>query len=132
MSTNTQATAEKIKDFNEILDSFLAQISPLIGTTYHYQFQQIIKYNSILPIEQFLIYAIPLRDKILNKDDTYFSNNDNYVDKVGNNVATLNEILRLQTIYSKLDKESQSNLWDILRAMLFLGEEYVRIKYAKK
>lgn len=136
MSTNTPihtpTTAEKIKDFNEILDSFLVQISPLIGTTYHYQFQQIIKYNSILPIEQFLIYAIPLRDKILNRDETYFSNNDNHVDKVGNNADTLNEILRLQKIYSQLDKESQSNLWDILQAMLILGEEYIRVKFTKK
>ena len=121
-------SSEIIKTFNEILDSFLIQISPLVGTTYHYQFQQITKINSIMPIEQFLVYALPLRDKILNRDESYFSNTENHKDKIGNDEYTLNEILRLQTIYSKLDDKSRSNVWDILQAMLVLGEDYIRIR----
>lgn len=116
---------EKIKQFNEILDSFLIQISSLVGTTYHYHFQQIIKVNSILPVEQFLVYALPMRDKILNRDETYFTNNDNHKDKIGDSEATLNEIIRLQGIYGQLDTKSKSNLWDILQALLILGEEYL-------
>ncbi len=124
-------SSEIIKTFNEILDSFLIQISPLVGTTYHYQFQQIIKINSLMPIEQFLVYALPLRDKILNRDESYFSNTNNHMDKIGDNEYALNEILRLQTIYAKLDGTSRSNVWDILQAMLVLGEDYIRLN-AKK
>lgn len=116
---------EKIKQFNEILDSFLIQISSLVGTSYHYHFQQIIKINSILPLEQFLVYALPMRDKILNRDETYFTNKDNHKDKIGDSEDTLNEIIRLQGIYSQLDTTSKSNLWDILQALLILGEEYL-------
>lgn len=116
---------EKIKQFNEILDSFLIQISSLVGTSYHYHFQQIIKVNSILPVEQFLVYALPMREKILNRDETYFTNNDNHKDTIGDCEATLNEIIRLQGIYSQLDTTSKSNLWDILQALLILGEEYL-------
>ena len=122
-------SADKVKQFNEILDSFLIQISPLVGTTYHHQFQQLIKYNSILPIEQFLVYALPLRDKILNRDETYFENNENHMETIGQNETILNEILRLQNIYIKLDELSKSNVWDIFQAMLILGEEYIKIKY---
>lgn len=117
-------TSEKIKQFNEIFDSFLIQISPLVGSTYHYQLQQIIKYNSILPIEQFLVHALPVRDKILNRDESYFTTTENHMDKIGSE-DTLNEILRLKDIYSQLDEESKSNVWDIFQAMLILGEEYI-------
>jgi len=116
-------SVEKIKQFNEILDSFLIQISPLVGTSYHYKFQQIVKVNFILPIEQFLVHALPLRDKILNRDESYFNNNDNYANKIGDN--TLNEILRLQNIYVQLDSTSKDNVWDIFQAMLILSEEYL-------
>jgi hypothetical protein len=124
-------STEIIKQFNEILDSFIVQMSPVIGTSYHYHFKRIIKANSIMPIEQFLIYALPLRDKILNKDESYFINNDNHSDKVGNNEQALNEILRLQNVYSKLDKKSKSNVWDFLQAMLVLGEEYIKANVQK-
>lgn len=124
---------EKIKLFNDILDSFLIQISPLVGTSYQYHFQQIIKVNSILAIEQFLVYALPMRDKILNRDETYFTDNNNHIDKIGESKNILNEIIRLQGIYSQLDVISRSNLWDILQALLILGEEYLvmnKQKYA--
>lgn len=124
-------SAEKIKQFNEILDSFLIQISPLVGTTYHYQFQQLIKYNSILPLEQFLVYALPLREKILNRDETYFENNDNHSCVIGDNENVLSEILRLQGIYKRLDESSKSNVWDIFQAMLILGEDYIRLNPKK-
>ena len=122
---------EKIKQFNEILSSFLIQISPLVGSTYYQQFEMIVKYNSILPIEQFLVHALPVRDKILSRDESYFTNNSNHVDKIGGNEWVLDEILRLQNIYNQLDETSRSNVWDIFQAMLILGEEYINIKVKK-
>jgi hypothetical protein len=124
--------SEKIKQFNEILSSFLIQVSSLVGSTYHHQFQTIVKYNSLLPIEQFLIHALPVRDKILNRDESYFNNNKNHIDKIGNNENILNEILRLQNIYNQIDETSRSNVWDIFQAMLILGEEYINIKMKNK
>lgn len=124
--------SDKIKQFNEILSSFLIQISPLVGSTYHNQFQTIVKYNSLLPIEQFLVHALPVRDKILNRDESYFNNNSNHIDKIGDNEYILNEILRLQNIYNEIDETSRSNVWDIFQAMLILGEEYIIIKMKNK
>jgi hypothetical protein len=116
---------EKIKQFNEILDSFLIQVSPLVGTSYHHYFQQVVKANSLLPIESFLIHVLPMRDKILNRDETYFINTDNHKDKIQDDNNILNEILRLQGIYNQIDDTSKSNVWDIFQALLFLGEEYL-------
>ncbi len=120
--------SDKIRQFNEIISSFLIQISPLIGTTYHTKLEEIIKYNSLLPIEQFLIHALPVRDKILDRDESYFQETSLYTEKIGSNENILSEILRLQNIYHKLDDTSKSNVWDIFQAMLILGEEYLKIK----
>jgi hypothetical protein len=124
-------SSEKIKQFNEILNSFLIQISPLVGTTYHYHFQQIAKINSILPVEQFLVHALPMREKIFNRDESYFNNNDNYTEKIGKKQSILDEIVRLQGIYSQLDENSKSNVWDIFQALLIIGEEYLQLNKNK-
>lgn len=115
--------------FNDILTNFLIQMSPFIGSTYATQVESILKYNSLLPIEQFIIYAIPLRDKILNKDETYFTDNNN-CKTVTDDALIISEILKLQNIYYKLDDESKSNVWDILQALLLLSDEYVINKYS--
>jgi len=119
-----------VKNFNEILSNFLIQISPIIGSTYASQINNIIKYNAILPIEQFCCHALPLREKILNKDETYFINIENHNNEIKNDVDKLNEILKLKDIYSTLDDDSKSNIWDIFQALLVLGEEYVKKKYS--
>jgi hypothetical protein len=140
-------TTECVKDFNNILSSFLIQVSGLIGTTYSYHLNKIIENNSLLPIEQFLVYAIPYRDKILNRDESYFDKNssdykDDIINKVSsqinefgnvikvqsNNMDVLDEILRLKNVYYSLDNDSKKNLWDILQAMLVLSEDYFRLR----
>jgi hypothetical protein len=118
----------KIKQFNEIFGSFLIQVAPLVGTTYHQQFEKIIKYNSILPIEQFLVHVLPIREKILYRDESYFIDKSNVNTQISDDVSVLDEILRLQNIYFQLDDTSKSNVWDIFQALLILGEEYINIK----
>jgi hypothetical protein len=128
-------SSEKVKLFNKLLSSFLIQISPLVGKSYHTRFKLIIKCNSCLPIENFLIHALPYRDKILSRDDSYFIDKSIDYGNTSDDKSMINEILRLQNVYFKLDDASKSNVWDIFQAMLVLGEEYVCInqnKYNKK
>jgi hypothetical protein len=120
-----------IKDFNEIMSNFLIQLSPIIGSTYSYEFNKIIKYNALLPIEQFCCHALPLSEKIRNKDETYFVNIDDHNNDIKNDVDILNEILKLKDIYNKLNNESKENIWEIFNALLILSEEYVTSKYIK-
>lgn len=119
---------EIIKQFNDILGSFLTQVTPLIGPSYYKKFDLISKLNASLFIEQFLVHALPLREKIVNKDESYFLNND-FNDKINGDDDLLGEIFKIKDIYLKLDDNSKNNLWDITQAMLHLGEEYVRLNY---
>ena len=59
---------EKIRTFNDLVESFLKQVSPIIGTSYHHYFTKLIKFNAVMPIQNFIYYAIPMKDKILNRD----------------------------------------------------------------
>jgi hypothetical protein len=116
----------KVKEFNKVFKSFLKQIIPTIGKMYYYKFKLIIKCNSILPIEQFIINVVPLREKILCRDETYFINTDNHKEHINNDQEILSEVLRLQDIYFKLDDVSKENIWNILQALLILSEEHLQ------
>ena len=122
---------EKIKEFNNVVSSLINQLSDNIGIAYIKKFDDIIKYNSLLPIEQFLIHALPIRDKIINRDVSYFSNETNFSDITNDDKDIIDEILNLKNIYYKLDENSKSNIWDFFQAMLILAEEYLKIKINK-
>ena len=115
---------EKVKMFNQILESMVIQLSPIIGTTYHNKLSVIFKVNAILPIKMFLQQALPVKDKILNRDETYFEKDEAREKLVDIDQEYMSDVLRLQNIYSKLDKNSRNNVWDIFQALLVLACEY--------
>lgn len=114
----------KVILFNEILNSLLVQLAPRIGSTYHVNFGMLIKANITLPIKSFLQYALPHKDMILNKNDSFF-----YGDNLPSNLLDVNEsfmkeIIQLKNIYGKLDSVSKENMWDIFQSLLILSIEY--------
>ena len=119
--------SEKIKEFNSILEVFLGQLSPLVGTSYHHYFKKLIKVNALLPIQEFSKNALPYRTKIMEQDESYFTNTNNHLDKINDNHDTLNEILRLKDIYYKLDDDSRKEVWSYFQALTILSEEYVKL-----
>ena len=120
--------SEKIKTFNGILEDLLKQLSPIIGTSYHYYLKQILRVNALLPMQNFLYYAIPLKNKINDRDETYFTNEDNHKDEVKDYDQGLQEIIRLKGIWEKLDEQSKEGLWDITQVLLHIGTEYMELK----
>jgi hypothetical protein len=114
----------KVKLFNEILESLLVQMSPIIGTTYHKKYMMIIKLNAMMPIQEFLLQATPVRDKILNRDESYFETDTALSTLVDVETKYIKNILKLQNIYTKLDKTSRDNVWQIFQCMLILAEEW--------
>jgi len=129
-------TTEIIKSFNSIVESFLSQTSGMVGTTYHSYFKRVVKVNSLIAIENAVQYMIPFKDKIFSKDESYFYNETNYLDKVNQTPISsqysgdtiLSEIFRLKDIYKELNDESKENVWSILQALVQLTIEYCQIK----
>jgi hypothetical protein len=118
-----------VTQFNEVLESFLDQLSPTIGTKYANKFRFYVSMDTTMAIEKFLVHALPVREKILKRDDTYFTSSECTGNTTDNNIMT--EIIQMQTIYHKLDNESKKNLWDIFQALLLLGEEYIKVTRLK-
>ena len=102
-----------IKEFNKTFEFLLEQLSSYIGTKPLLKFKMLIKYNSLTPLENFIIYALPEKQNILTKNEQFFLSK---IDE--NNLLSLNEI------YYQLDKTSKSNLWDLIHALLYLSEDY--------
>ena len=125
-----------IKEFNSILESFLSQLSQMIGTSYHRYFKNLVKVNAILPIQQFCNNVYIYKEKIMNEDESYFFynmdekkeeiNNFNSYFKIDQEV-TLTEILRLTDIYFKLDTDSRKEVWSYFKAMIILSEDYIKL-----
>lgn len=119
---------ETIKTFNSILANFLQQVSPIIGTSYHHYFTQLIKANCVEPIKIFTYYVHnsekPLVQYIETRDEEYFVKTENHMEQINKSNMDLFEIIKLQGIYSELDRESKDNLWCILQALLQLSKEY--------
>ena len=119
---------EKIKQFNNIMETFLKEISPLVGTYYKNYYSKLIKVNSIMPIKKFYNYVIPYKNKIINKDESYFKEPDNFNEhnllNENNKDKVFNEMIRLKDVYEKLNKTSQDSVWMYFQALLVLSEEY--------
>ena len=128
-----ESPVEKIKQFNGIVEDFLKQTSPLVGSTYYFFFTKLIKVNSTMPIKCACEYLIKHKNLILTRDVNYFNEKNNYSDELGelqssySGYDVMGEILRLSDIYYKLDESSRENVWDILQALLLLTLEYKAI-----
>jgi len=131
--------AEKIKAFNMIIENFLSQTSELVGTTYYTYFKKVTKVNSLIAIENGIRFMLPHKNKIFNKDESYFYDDELLVSQLNTTPISgkfstdqvLSEIFRLKDIYYKLDNLSKENVWNILQALTQLMIEYCDIKGIK-
>ena len=79
---------DKIKSFNIIVESLLSQTSEAIGTTTYYsQFKQLVKINAPLPINESIKYVLPHKEKIFNRDESYFADETKYLDEYNKMLA---------------------------------------------
>ena len=117
---------EKIKQFNTLMETFLGQISPLVGTSYKHYFSKLVKANAIMPIQQFYQYVIPFKNKIVAKDESYFRQTENFKEQITGD-DMFQEIIRLTNIYDKLDEDNKVQMWMYFQALLVLSEEYTKL-----
>ena len=117
---------EKIKQFNTLMETFLGQISPLVGTSYKHYYAKLVKANAIMPIQQFYEYVSPYKHKIVTKDESYFRETNNFKEQITGDYI-FQEIIRLTNIYDKLDDDNKSQMWMYFQALLVLSEEYTKL-----
>jgi len=105
-----------IKEFNEISIDFLTQTSSLVGSSYLYKFKLMTRFNSIFAIDLFIQRVLPLKNKIIERDESFFLTknvDDDYMD----------DIIGIKQVYHTLDRQSKENIWDMVLALVYLAEE---------
>jgi hypothetical protein len=108
-----------IKEFNDISIDFLTQTSSIVGSSYLYKFKLMTRFNSIFAIDLFIKRVLPFKNKIIERDESFFLNknivkdDDDYMD----------DIIGIKQVYHTLDKQSKENIWDIVLALIYLAEE---------
>jgi hypothetical protein len=116
-----------IKQFNEISIDFLTQTSSFVGKSYLLKFKLVTTVNSVYGIDLFINTVLPYKYKIVEKDETFFLNNEF---KEGENY--MNDIIGFKKIYHTLDDKSKENLWEIILSLVCLAEERHINKSLKK
>lgn len=121
-------TAQIIKDFNTMLECLIQQIAPFTKNSYHILFKNLVRANATIPIKTFNEYAIPLKNKIKQHDESFFINED-FSSQVStqdimNNDDVIQEIFNLRNVWAQLDEDSKENLWQMVEGLLQLGETY--------
>jgi hypothetical protein len=115
-----------IKEFNEISIDFLTQTSSLVGSSYLYKFKLMTRFNSIFAIDLFIQRVLPLKNKIIERDESFFLNknvDDDYMD----------DVIGIKQVYHTLDRQSKENIWDMVLALVYLAEErYINMEHYNK
>ena len=109
--------------FNNTLESLLLQLSKFTGKKYYTKFKRVRKINSSLPIKLWIENGLEYRQKIMNKDETYFL--EKSINKSNN---SFQEIFEIKEIYKEIDDKSKKNLWLYLQALVILSEDYIKDK----
>ena len=127
--SHNKLISDKCDEFNNVLSVLMTQIKDHVNSAHVAMLKSYMYISPTGPIETFLVTALPLRNKIYSRDESYFNDESNYNDEVLSDKNVMEEFMRLKNIYFSLDQLSKTSLWDILTALLILGEEYVKLTH---
>jgi hypothetical protein len=133
----------------EIVNNFNLQLEELFNVIeviytdenikrYKLMVKTVIKLNAIKLIEQYIIHAVPFAEHIYNKDESFFYNQtlDEIKEKIGQtklrkelHETSVFEVLKLKTVWNKLENESKDIIWEYFQLLTFYAQEYFKLKY---
>jgi len=122
-----------VNKFNDCIEEMLIQLYNCIDDTdldmYASMFRKLKKINATKAIEQFIIYALPYKDKIINEDETFFLNHDEASLIKNDSDTSIMKALKFKQIWKDLSQTSKMNLFKFFQVLVYYAEEYFKIKY---
>jgi hypothetical protein len=119
---------QNVKDFNTQLSDLLMQFISITNDidliAYKSLYDELLKMNFLIPIQNFKKFVIPFKDQIINEDAKYFLENESYLQGVKKEESLL-KALKLKDLYKKLNDTGRKNLWDYLKILCYYADEYV-------
>ena len=86
--------------------------------------------NQRIIMEIFLVHGYKFKEKIVNKDNTFFLKYDHSKEEycVSNLSSSLNIIKNLKNCWKDLETDEQENIWKYLQVLVTLADKYVNSK----
>lgn len=124
MSTTKQILLTQIENFiNEIKDISNNNKEILL---FYEQYNLLKSVNSKLIVDAFIQYVYPHKDKIKNKDDTFFLNGGGQeeLEKLDKNAIKIRDVLK-NLWENKIDDDKKEMVWKYMLVFCLLAEKYM-------
>lgn len=127
--------SEIVNKFNDYIEEMLTQLSSCVDDEdiriYKGMFKKLRIVNSTKGIEQFIIYALPHKDKIVSQDESFFLNHDEASLINDSKEESIMQTLKFKELWGTLSINSKNNLFKFFQVLIYYAEEYFKIKYNK-
>ena len=127
--------SEIVNKFNDYIEEMLGQLSSCVDDEdvriYKGMFKKLRIVNSTKGIEQFIIYALPHKDKIVSQDESFFLNHDEASLINDSREESIMQTLKFKELWGTLSDNSKENLFKFFQVLIYYAEEYFKIKYNK-
>ncbi len=75
-----------------------------------------------IAINNFITYAIPLKEEIKSRNDDFFLNNSNIFNFLNNDKA-----FHMKNVWKTLDSDTKSVVWDWFDYLVNISEKYIKL-----
>jgi len=112
--------------FNQYLYALITNLNTLVKDEdilyFSNVYNDVIKANQSLIIDQFNIYVLEFYDKIKNKDIDFFLDEKSF--KKYDNSSSITKIFKFKKLFEQLSKKQKDKLFDSLDILCQLGSKY--------
>jgi hypothetical protein len=123
-----------LKEFNSQLYDLLKQLNLMIkdeDIKYFYNaFEDVIKFNNRLIIDQFIINVLEYYDKIKAKDVNFFIKDNEVADKYKSDETVISKIFKFKDLFLKLSAPQQELLFFYLHLLCYISARYFTLTNA--
>jgi hypothetical protein len=119
---------ELVSLFNDFLFELLKQLNGMVkdeDIKYFYNaFEDVIKFNNKLIIDQYIINVLEYYDQIKARDIDFFTKGDQVVNKYKGEESVITKIFKFKELFLKLKKNEQQMLFQSLNVLCYISARY--------
>jgi len=117
--------------FNDFLFDLLKQLNGMITDEdikyYCSAYQDVIKFNNRLIIDQYIIYVLEYYEQIKAKDIDFFIKGKELINKYKTEESAISKIFKFKDLFVKLKKNEQNILFHYLNILCYISAIYFTI-----
>jgi len=128
---DTLSSTDLISLFNDFLYDLLKQLNQIIKNdtdiSYFYSmFNDVIKMNRALVIDQFNVHVLQFYDHIKAKDEAFFMKENEAIKKY-EGTSAITKIFKFKSLFQTLSKKDKDMLFYYLNILCYIGARYFTV-----